>query len=43
MVNVMGALIAYSWQSKKPSLQLRTPQSMNLVVVDEDNTALALN
>lgn len=43
MVKVIGALIAYSWQSKKPSLQLRTRQSMNLVVVDEDNTTLALS
>jgi len=39
MVNVVCALITYSWQPKKPSLNLRKSSGTDLVVVGEDNTA----
>lgn len=40
MVNVIGGLIAYSWQPKKPSLNLRGQHSngTDLIVVGEDNS-----
>jgi len=37
MVNVVCALIAYSWQPKKPSLHLRHHSSTELLVIDGDN------
>lgn len=39
MVNVVCALIAYSWQPKKPSLNIQNCNSTALVVVDESDTA----
>jgi len=41
MVNVICALIAYTYQEKKPSLNLRELQGNALVVVDQDNLAYA--
>ena len=38
MVNVICSLIAYSWQAKKPSLNLKTGTSTDLVIVDEDQS-----
>ncbi|CAK0744251.1 transposase [Gammaproteobacteria bacterium] len=40
MVNIVCALIAYSWQPKKPSLNLRNwkTNSTDLIVVEENNT-----
>ena len=39
MVNVVCALIAYTWQPKKPSLNIRKSNIKDLIVVDERNTA----
>lgn len=39
MVNVVCALMAYSWPPNKPSLHLRKSSGTDLVVVAEDNTA----
>jgi hypothetical protein len=38
IVNVICAIIAYSWQPKKPSLNIRN-NTNDLIVVSEDNTA----
>ena len=38
MVNIVCAPIAYTWQPKKPSLNIRNSNSADPVVVDEDNT-----
>jgi len=40
MVNVVCALIAYTWQTKKPSLNLRgwKGNGTDLIIVEEDNT-----
>ena len=37
MVNVVCALIAYSWQPKKPSLNLRNGKGTDLIIVEENN------
>jgi hypothetical protein len=38
MVNVVCALIAYSWQpNKKPSLNLQNGKGTDLIVVEENN------
>ena len=39
MVNVVCALIAYSWQPKKPSLKIQSCNDTALIVVDENDTA----
>lgn len=39
MVNLVCALIAYTWQPKKPSLKIRETNVKDLVVVDANNTA----
>lgn len=36
IVNTVCALIAYSWQAKKPSLNIRN-NNMDLIVINEDN------
>ena len=38
MVNLVCALIAYTWQPKKPSLNIREGNGKDLIVVNEDNT-----
>jgi len=43
IVNVVCALIAYSWQPKKPSLHLRHYPSTELVIVDGNNSNIALS
>lgn len=39
MVNLACALISYTWQAKKPSLNIRGTNVKDLVVVDENNIA----
>lgn len=39
MVNLVCALIAYSWQPKKPSLNIRRSNFKEMVVVNQNNTA----
>ena len=42
MVNVACALIAYTWQPKKPSLNIRESNIKDMVVVGESNTAYSM-
>lgn len=42
MVNVVCALIAYTWQPEKPSLNIRESNTKDLVVVGESNTAYSM-
>jgi hypothetical protein len=39
MVNIVCSLIAYTWQPKKPSLNIRGSNLKDLVVVNESNSA----
>jgi hypothetical protein len=43
MVNLVCALIAYTWQPKKPSLNIRGNNCRDLVVVDESNAVHSMN
>lgn len=38
MVNLVCALISYTWRPKKPSLNIREANVKDLVVIDENNT-----